>query len=77
MIFGGFLEHFYDQVYGGVFDHGSPLADERGFRNDVIAAMKELKLSVVAGRAAVSPAAITGRTASGRIASRFPIRSGA
>ena len=47
MIFGGFLEHFHDQVYGGVFDPGSPLSDQRGFRKDVIAAMKELKLSVV------------------------------
>lgn len=27
MIFGGFLEHFDNQIYGGVFDPGSPLAD--------------------------------------------------
>ncbi len=47
MLFGGFIEHFGRQVYGGVFEPGSPLADERGFRRDVIAAMKELKLSVV------------------------------
>ena len=47
MIFGGFLEHFGKQVYGGVFDPRSPLSDERGFRKDVIAALKKLKLSVV------------------------------
>ncbi len=47
MLFGGFLEHFDGQVYGGVFEPGSPLANERGFRKDVIAALKELKLSVV------------------------------
>jgi alpha-N-arabinofuranosidase len=47
MIFGGFLEHFDDQVYGGVFDPGSPLADERGFRRDVIAALRELKAPVI------------------------------
>ena len=47
MIFGGFLEHFGRQIYGGVFEPGSPLADEQGFRLDVIEAMKELKLSVV------------------------------
>jgi len=47
MIFGGFIEHFHKQVYGGVFEPGSPLSDERGFRKDVIAAMKELKLSVM------------------------------
>jgi len=47
MLFGGFLEHFHRQVYGGVFDPGSPLADARGFRKDVIEAMKELKVAVV------------------------------
>jgi alpha-N-arabinofuranosidase len=47
MIFGGFIEHFGRQIYGGLFEPGSPLSDERGFRKDVIAAMKELKLSVV------------------------------
>lgn len=47
MLFGGFIEHFHRQIYGGLFEPGSPLADERGFRKDVIAAMKELKLSVV------------------------------
>jgi len=47
MIFGGFLEHFDKQVYGGIFDPGSPLADERGFRRDVIAALKELRVPVV------------------------------
>jgi len=47
MLFGGFIEHFDHQVYGGLFEPGSPLSDEHGFRKDVIAAMKELKLSVV------------------------------
>ncbi len=47
MIFGGFIEHFGRQIYGGLFEPGSPLSDGRGFRKDVVAAMKELKLSVV------------------------------
>lgn len=47
MLFGGFIEHFDGQVYGGIFDPGSPLSDARGFRQDVIAALKELKLSIV------------------------------
>ena len=47
MIFGGFLEHFDRQVYGGVFEPGSPLADAGGFRKDVVAALKELKVPVV------------------------------
>ncbi len=47
MIFGGFLEHFDNQIYGGVFEPGSPLADEQGFRLDVIEALKELKVPVI------------------------------
>jgi alpha-N-arabinofuranosidase len=47
MIFGGFLEHFDSQVYGGIFEPGSPLADAQGFRKDVLEAVKELKISVV------------------------------
>ncbi len=47
MIFGGFLEHFERQIYGGVFEPGSPLANERGFRRDVLAALQELKVPIV------------------------------
>ncbi len=47
MIFGGFIEHFHRQIYGGLFGPGSPLSDGNGFRKDVIEAMKDLKLSVV------------------------------
>lgn len=47
MIFGGFLEHFDNQIYGGVFEPDSPLADEAGFRTDVLEALKELKVPVI------------------------------
>ena len=47
MIFGGFLEHFGKQIYGGVFNPDSPLSDENGFRMDVINALKELKTPVI------------------------------
>jgi len=47
MIFGGFIEHFHRQIYGGIFEPGSPLSDERGFRVDVIEALKELNMPVV------------------------------
>lgn len=47
LIFGGFLEHFDRQIYGGVFEPGSPLADTQGFRTDVIEALKELKVPVI------------------------------
>lgn len=47
MLFGQFLEHFHRQVYGGVFDPGHPLADARGLRTDVIAALRELRVPIV------------------------------
>jgi alpha-N-arabinofuranosidase len=47
MIFGQFLEHFHRQVYGGVFDPGSPLSDKNGFRTDVVEALRELKVPIV------------------------------
>src|SRR4051794_41195505 len=47
MLFGHFVEHFHRQVYGGIFDPGSELSDERGFRLDVIEAMRELRAPVV------------------------------
>ncbi len=46
-VFGGFLEHFEGQVYGGVYDPGSPLADAEGYRTDVIEALRALRLAVV------------------------------
>ena len=46
MIFGGFPEHFERQIYGGLFEPGSPLADARGFRRDALAALKELKVPI-------------------------------
>jgi alpha-N-arabinofuranosidase len=46
-IFGHFIEHFSTQVYGGLFDPSSELSDERGFRLDVVEAMRELRPPVV------------------------------
>ena len=47
MIFGHFIEHFDNQVYGGIFNPGHALSDEDGFRKDVIAALKEIKCPIV------------------------------
>ena len=41
-IFGQFIEHLGRCIYGGVFDEGSPLSDERGFRLDVLDATLEI-----------------------------------
>ena len=46
-IFGGFLEHLGRAVYEGVFDPGNPLSDDRGFRQDVLDALRRLRMPVV------------------------------
>ena len=46
-VFGGFLEHMGRAVYEGVFDPSSPHADEHGCRSDVLAALDELKFTVM------------------------------
>jgi alpha-N-arabinofuranosidase len=47
MIFGQFIEHFHRQIYGGIFEPGSPLADADGFRRDVVEALLELKIPII------------------------------
>jgi len=46
-IFGGFIEHLGRCIYGGVFDEGSPLANERGFRTDVLDALRPLRMPLL------------------------------
>jgi alpha-L-arabinofuranosidase len=46
-IYGQFVEHFHRQVYGGIYDPGSPLADEAGLRTDVVAAVREIQPAVM------------------------------
>ncbi len=46
-LLGSFLEHLGRAVYTGVYEPGSPLADEHGFRRDVMAAIKELAVPVI------------------------------
>lgn len=47
MIFSGFIEHMGRAVYEGIYDPASPHADERGFRTDVIAALRELNFRAI------------------------------
>ena len=47
LIYGNFLEHLGRAVYGGAYDPDSPLADEDGFRKDVIKASKDLKVTLL------------------------------
>ena len=46
-LFGSFIEHLGRAVYGGIYEPGHPLADELGFRTDVIEAVKNLGVPVV------------------------------
>lgn len=47
LIYGNFIEHLGRCIYGGVYDPGSPLADERGFRKDVIEHARRLRVTNV------------------------------
>ena len=46
-IYGSFIEHLGRAVYGGIYDPTHPLADEDGFRKDVIDAVKRLNVPIV------------------------------
>jgi alpha-N-arabinofuranosidase len=46
-IFGNFIEHLGRCIYGGVFEEGSPLSDEQGFRRDVLQAARDLRIPLL------------------------------
>ncbi|MCD8148339.1 MAG: alpha-N-arabinofuranosidase [Clostridiales bacterium] len=46
-IYGSFIEHLGRAVYGGIYQPGSPLSDEQGFRSDVLALIREAKVPLV------------------------------
>jgi len=45
--FGSFVEHLGRCVYTGIFEPGHPQADEQGFREDVLALVREMGVSTV------------------------------
>lgn len=47
LIFGSFIEHIVSCISGGIFDEGNPLSDERGIRQDVLEACRELAPSIL------------------------------
>lgn len=47
LLYGNFVEHLGRCVYGGIYEPGSPLSDENGFRKDVLEAVKGLDVSIV------------------------------
>ena len=46
-IYGSFIEHLGRAVYNGIYEPSHPLADENGFRKDVIKLVKDLKVPFV------------------------------
>lgn len=46
-IYGSFLEHLGRAVYGGIYEPTHPLADDRGFRQDVLDLVGKLHVPIV------------------------------
>ncbi len=46
-LFGSFLENLGRAIYGGIFDPGSPLSDNRGYRKDVLGQIRELGVPII------------------------------
>lgn len=46
-LFGAFVEHLGRCIYGGLFEPGHPEADQRGFRRDVLALVRELHPTII------------------------------
>lgn len=47
LLFGGFAEHMGRCVYEGIYDPASPHANEHGFRQDVMAALRDMRLGIL------------------------------
>jgi alpha-N-arabinofuranosidase len=47
LLFGGFAEHMGRCIYEGIYDPDSPLSDEKGFRKDVIEALRDQNYTVI------------------------------
>lgn len=46
-LYSSFIEHMGRAVYGGIYDPNHPTADEHGFRDDVKALVKDLKVPMI------------------------------
>ena len=46
-LFGSFIEHLGRAVYDGIYEPGHPLADENGFRADVVELVRELGVTAI------------------------------
>ena len=46
-VYGTFAEHLGRMIYDGIYEPGHPLADEQGFRKDVLEAVKALNIPII------------------------------
>ena len=46
-IIGSFIEQLGRAVYEGIYQEGSPLSDEQGFRRDTLELVRELQVPIV------------------------------
>ena len=46
-LFGSFIEQWGRAIYGGIYEPEHPTANEKGFRQDVIALVRDLKVPIV------------------------------
>lgn len=46
-IYGHFTEHLGRCIYGGLYEENSLLSDERGFRKDVLSAVKKIRIPIL------------------------------
>src|ERR1700749_1953393 len=69
-LFGAFVEHLGRCVYGGIFEPGHPTADAKGFRQDVMALVRELGPTIMRYPGGNSVRGPTGEAAARRGAER-------
>lgn len=65
-IYGSFIENLGACIYGGVYDPESPMADEDGFRRDVMETARKMGVTSVRFRAAAMRLITILRTESAR-----------
>ncbi len=46
-LYGSFIEHLGRAVYGGIYEPGHPQADDQGFRQDVLALVRGLRVPII------------------------------
>lgn len=64
-LYGHFAEHLGRCIYDGIYvGEDSPIPNTKGFRNDILAALKKVNIPVLRWPGAVLPMSIIGRMAS-------------